>query len=204
MEFHVKLQELRKQNGLTQEELAKKLFVSRTAVSKWESNRGYPGIESLKNISKLFSVSLDDLLSNEELLSIAEESGSKKTNGIIDLIFGLSDLSTVALLLLPLFALRQSNAVYDVSLIELNSISLFIKVMFYIFVITVCLFGVLMLTLQNSNCKIWIKAKSITSVALSIIGTLMFTVCLQPYAAIYMFLFFIIKVLILLKITRHE
>ena len=128
MEFHVKLQELRKQNGLTQEELAKKLFVSRTAVSKWESNRGYPGIESLKNISKLFSVSLDDLLSNEELLSIAEESGSKKTNGIIDLIFGLSDLSTVALLFLPLFALRQSNVVYDVSLIELNSISLFIKV----------------------------------------------------------------------------
>ena len=63
-------------------------------------------------------------LSNEELLSIAEESGSKKTNGIIDLIFGLSDLSTVALLFLPLFALRQSNAVYDVSLIELNSISL--------------------------------------------------------------------------------
>lgn len=42
MEFHEKLQELRRQKGLTQEELASQLFVSRAAVSKWESGRGYP------------------------------------------------------------------------------------------------------------------------------------------------------------------
>lgn len=41
MEFHEKLQKLRSDEGLTQEELAEKLFVSRTAVSKWESGRGY-------------------------------------------------------------------------------------------------------------------------------------------------------------------
>ena len=41
MEFNEKLQELRKQRGLTQEELAEKLYVSRTAISKWESGRGY-------------------------------------------------------------------------------------------------------------------------------------------------------------------
>ena len=54
MEFSEKLQELRKNRGLTQEELAEALFVSRTAVSKWESGRGYPSIESLKEISKFF------------------------------------------------------------------------------------------------------------------------------------------------------
>lgn len=54
MEFNEKLQQLRKKNNLTQEQLAEQLFVSRTAVSKWESGKGYPNIESLKSISKLF------------------------------------------------------------------------------------------------------------------------------------------------------
>ena len=48
MEFGEKLQCLRKSKGLTQEELAVSLYVSRTAISKWESGRGYPGIDSLK------------------------------------------------------------------------------------------------------------------------------------------------------------
>ena len=73
MEFHEKLQELRKSRGLTQEELAEALFVSRTAISKWESGRGYPSIDSLKEISNYFSVSIDDLLSGEQLIFIAEK-----------------------------------------------------------------------------------------------------------------------------------
>lgn len=52
MEFHEKLQELRKQKNLTQEELSEILFVSRTAISKWESGRGYPSIDSLKAIAE--------------------------------------------------------------------------------------------------------------------------------------------------------
>lgn len=48
MEFNEKLSQLRKAKGLTQEELAEALYVSRTAVSKWESGRGYPSIDSLK------------------------------------------------------------------------------------------------------------------------------------------------------------
>ena len=72
MEFHEKLQELRKQKGLTQEELAEVLYVSRAAISKWESGRGYPSIDSLKEISRYFSVTIDDLLSGEKLLSIAK------------------------------------------------------------------------------------------------------------------------------------
>ena len=54
MEFHEKLQKLRSDEGLTQEELAEKLFVSRTVISKWESGRGYPSIDSLKAIAKHF------------------------------------------------------------------------------------------------------------------------------------------------------
>jgi len=70
MELNEKLQELRKQKGLTQEELAESLFVSRTAISKWESGRGYPNIDSLKSIAKFFGVTIDELLSGDELLTI--------------------------------------------------------------------------------------------------------------------------------------
>ena len=78
MEFNEKLQELRKQKGLTQEELAGMLYVSSTAISKWESGRGYPSIDSLKAISKFFSVSLDELLSSDAILTIAEVENKEK------------------------------------------------------------------------------------------------------------------------------
>ena len=70
MEFNEKLQELRKQKNMTQDELAEQLFVSRTAISKWESARGYPSIESLKAIAKFFSVTIDELLSSNGRESI--------------------------------------------------------------------------------------------------------------------------------------
>ena len=58
MEFNEKLQELRKNKNLTQEQLAEMLFVSRTAISKWESGRGYPSIASLKEISNFLQYPL--------------------------------------------------------------------------------------------------------------------------------------------------
>ncbi len=84
MEFHEKLQELRKSRGLTQEELADALFVSRATISKWESGRGYPSIDSLKEISRYFSVSIDDLLSGEQLIFIAEKENKSNLNSVCD------------------------------------------------------------------------------------------------------------------------
>lgn len=84
MEFNEKLQELRKSRGLTQEELAEALFVSRTAVSKWESGRGYPSIDSLKEISKYFSVTIDELLTGEKLISIAERENKSNIQRICE------------------------------------------------------------------------------------------------------------------------
>lgn len=55
MEFNERLQKLRTGKNLTQEELAQKLYVSRSAISKWESGRGYPSIDSLKAIARFFS-----------------------------------------------------------------------------------------------------------------------------------------------------
>ena len=97
MEFSEKLQELRKNKGLTQEELAEILYVSRTAVSKWESGRGFPNIESLKGISKFFEVTIDDLLSGEKLVDIAEKENKSNIRTMCDLLFGITDLFSLLL-----------------------------------------------------------------------------------------------------------
>ena len=91
VEFNEKLQELRKQKGLTQEELAEALYVSRTAVSKWESGRGYPGIDSLKAIAAFFRVTVDELLSGGEILTVAEQETKEKEKRFRDMVFGLLD-----------------------------------------------------------------------------------------------------------------
>ena len=60
-----KLSKLRKKNGLSQEELAEKLNVTRQTISKWELNETSPNVSQAKEISKLFNVSLDELVGND-------------------------------------------------------------------------------------------------------------------------------------------
>lgn len=62
MRFHEKLYELRKSAGMTQNDLAEKLNVSRQAVSRWEMGTAMPDVENLIAISDLFGVTLDELL----------------------------------------------------------------------------------------------------------------------------------------------
>ena len=61
-----KIKEARKQCGLSQEQLAEKLAVSRSAVAKWEANNGLPDVDNLKALSSLLNVSIDYLLDNGE------------------------------------------------------------------------------------------------------------------------------------------
>lgn len=65
MTFAEKLKSIRKQAGMSQEQLAEKLGVSRQAVTKWETDTGIPDIENIMAISALFDISIDELLSNE-------------------------------------------------------------------------------------------------------------------------------------------
>lgn len=102
LEFHEKLQELRKSRNLTQEELAEELYVSRTAISKWESGRGYPSIDSLKTISGFFSILIDELLSADALVSIAEKENRSNIQRICDVLFGTVDLIGILLALLSI------------------------------------------------------------------------------------------------------
>lgn len=204
MEFKEKLQELRKQRGLTQEELAEMLFVSRTAVSKWESGRGFPNIESLKMIAKFFSVSLDDLLSNEQILFIAENDTKQKENQITNLIFGLLDCSMLLFLFLPLFAYNTGEFVKSASLFDLTNIGMFVKTAYFVLVFFVTLVGITTLALQS-----FIKEKHNniirkTSFMLSIIVLALFILTKQPYAAFFSLFLLVVKTSILINRKWHE
>ena len=196
MEFNEKLQELRKQKGLTQEELAEILFVSRTAVSKWESGRGMPSIKYLKAISKFFAVTLDDLLSSEELLVIAEDDHKQKEMHIRDLIYGLLDCSMALLLLLPFFGQKVNGVIQEVSLLALTEIQLYLKVLYLVIVIGMTALGILTLALRNCNRVLWIRNKSTISFLLNTTGVVLFIIGQQPYASVFMFAFLIIKALV--------
>lgn len=199
MEFNEKLQELRKQKGMTQEELAEALWVSRAAVSKWESGRGYPSIDSLKEISRFFSVSIDTLLSGDQILTIAEEDRKQTEARCLDLIFGLLDLSAASFLFLPIFGQQTAGGLAEVSLLRLTGLAPYLRAAYLIPVIGLILLGILTLALQNVRNPLWLRVKRRLSLVLSGIGTFLFILSPQPYAAAFLFLLLLIKALLLSK-----
>ena len=196
MEFNKKLQELRKQKGLTQEELAESLYVSRTAISKWESGRGYPSIDSLKAIAKFFSVTTDVLLSSDEILEIAEKDTSRKLNHMQDMLFGLIDVSALVLFFLPLFADRGDDIVRSTSLLMLAGIQPYMKTIFISIITATVLLGILTLALQSRKITAHLR---IISIAISAVATLTFILTLQAYAAIFALILLVIKGFMLIK-----
>ena len=199
MEFSEKLQELRKQKGITQEELATSLYVSRAAISKWESGRGYPNIDSLKAIAKFFSVTVDELLSSDEVLTIAEEDSKRKEKHLRDLAYGLLDICTAMLLFLPFFAENSDGAIRSVSLIALNGVQPYLKAVYLSVVITVTVMGIMILALQNYQAAPWVKSKMIISLSLGALLVLILMISSQPYAAVFAFVLLTIKALMLMK-----
>ena len=199
MEFNKKLQELRKRKSLTQEELAEILFVSRTAVSKWESGRGYPNIDSLKAIAKCFGVTIDELLSGEELLTIAEEDTRQKESRFRDLVFGLLDCSISMFFFLPFFGQKADGIIEVVSLFALTGIAPYLKIAYWAVVTGMIAAGALTLALQSCQKAFWVKHKHKLSLVCNAMGTLLFIISSQPYAAAFLFLHLAIKAIMLLK-----
>ena len=201
MTFHEKLQELRKQRKLTQEELAASLFVSRTAVSKWESGRGYPNIDSLKAIAKFYSVTIDKLLSNDELLTIAEEETKQTEKHYHDWVFGLLDLSNAMFFFLPLFGQKAEGIIEEVSLLYLSNVSPWLRICYLASIASMTLWGILTLALQNCHKSVWVRLKCMLSLLLNGMSIFLFIISQQPYVATLLFIFLMIKVLILIKKT---
>ncbi|MBQ7937574.1 MAG: helix-turn-helix transcriptional regulator [Oscillospiraceae bacterium] len=200
MEFNEKLRNLRKQKGITQEELAEKLFVSRTAVSKWESGKGYPSIDSLKMISKFYSVTVDELLSGDEMLALAEEENKTKENRFADVVFGILDCCAALLLFLPFFGEKTGETIKGVSLLAIEGIQPYLKILYFVFVTAMIICGIAILALQTYENHFWLKNKRRFSMMLSTAVLFLFIVSLQPYAAVFLLTFLAIKAFLAIKI----
>ena len=198
MDFGKKIQKLRKQNKWTQEELAQKLYISRTAVSKWERGASYPNIDSLKDIANLFNITIDELLSTEEIINIAKKENNSNINKTSNLIYGLLDIISILFIFLPIFAYKIDNIIYSVSLTNQNDISNTIKILYIIILSILSLIGIVELILNFIDNKIQRKI-NIISIIVESLSIIFFIITRQTYLTSFIFILFIIKVLIIIK-----
>jgi transcriptional regulator with XRE-family HTH domain len=202
MEFHEKLQELRKSKGLTQEELAEALYVSRTAISKWESGRGYPSIDSLKGIANYFSVTIDDLLSGEKLISIAEKENKSNIRNMCDLLYGIVDLFSFILIVLPLYPNTIDGYIYSVNLIAYTEITPLNRTIYWIMFVSLIASGIVKVLLIKTKVEKGHKALVEISMVLHIFMIIFLALTREVYAIIVAFLLLIVKGVLLLKCVR--
>lgn len=204
MEFSEKLQQLRKEKSWTQEQLAEKVLVSRTAISKWENGKGYPNIDSLKILSKLFEVSIDDLLSGEELLSLAEDENRTNINNMLSIIYGTLDILMLAFLFLPLYIREDSDLVRTVSLFSNPDISPITWFIYLLLPILLVVIGVTELLTQYLVGDTWSHRCRIISFLFHAFCILIFVATRQPTATALLFLFFMVKIVLLLKVAPNK
>lgn len=198
MEFNEKLQELRKSRGLTQEELAKELYVSRTAVSKWESGKGYPGIDSLKELSRFFSVSIDSLLSSERLIYIADKENKSNIKGICNLLSGFADTMALILIFLPLYPKPVNDFIYSVNLIAYTDISKINQILYWTTFISLALIGVIRIILNQIKAEKGQKLTAFISIVVNVLMIFVLALARESYAVITAFLILLIKGLLII------
>ena len=116
---------MRKNRGLTQEELAQVLYVSRTAISKWESGRGYLSIDSLKEISNYFGVTIYDLL------------------------FGMVDLFFFILIVLSLYPKPINGYILSVNLFSHTETTWLNRCIYWIMFIILIMVGIVKIVLTQ-------------------------------------------------------
>ncbi len=201
MEFNEKLQQLRKDKGLTQEELAQMLYVSRTAVSKWESGRGCPNIESLKDISELFCVSIDELLSGEKLLSLAEKEKRADIRRLCSFLWGFADMLSILLIFLPLYPSAAGDTVYAVSIFHFDEGIRAVYLVLYVLLFISGLLGVIFSGLDFHRGS---RIISVFSLILGICTVLVLALGRVPYAVVTAFLLLLLKGLLLCRCIKAD
>lgn len=196
MEFSEKLQALRKSRSMTQEQLAEALYVSRTAVSKWESGRGYPSIDSLREISRFFAVSIDELIAVDEVISAASDEKRAYVGRITALVCGALDALLALLMVIPAFG-NGTGAAKTAALFALDGVNPWVKGAFILVIALTVLNGICGVAVARLDKPLWNRHRLATGAALSVLCVAVFIAARQPYAGLACFAFLVVKGLLL-------
>ena len=103
------------------------------------------------------------------------------------------------MLIIPFFGQKANGIVQEVSLLSLNGISSYLRIAYYAVVIAIIVYGILTLTFQNSQKLFWVQNREKISLILNAVAVFLFIISSQPYAGTFLFIFLIIKALMLVK-----
>ena len=204
MDFGEKLKALRTERGLTQEQLAARLYVSRTAVSKWETGGGSPNLDSLQAVARLFDVSVDDLLSTDDLIVLArDERRSTAASGGL-LAFGLLDVLAVVFAFIPLYGVDDGSFVRMANLADYGA-SVDFGASFAVMaaaVVSLMFVGAVEILLAAAGSRRAARIVALVGFAVQALAVVLFASTMQPYATTLMFALLLAKVVVGYRILR--
>ena len=156
-------------------------------------------IDSLKEISRFFSVSIDELLTGEKLISIAEKENKSKIQNMCNLLYGIVDVLSIMLIVLPLYPNPVNGYIYSVNLFAYTQKSSFICLIYWIMFIALIAVGIGKILLTQLNMEKGQKMVTIISLLLSILAVLFLAMAREPYAITVVFLLLIVKGMLIFK-----
>ena len=204
MDFGEKLKALRTERGLTQEQLAARLYVSRTAVSKWETGGGSPNLDSLQPLARLFDVSVDDLLSADDLIVLArdERRSTARSSGMLS--FGLLDVLAVVFAFIPLYGVDDGSFVRMANLADYGA-SVDFGASFAVMaaaVVSLMFMGAVEIVLAAVGSRRAARIVALVGFAVQALAVVLFASTMQPYATTLAFALFLAKAVVGYRILR--
>lgn len=190
MELSSKIQKLRKERGLTQEQFAQQLFVSRTAVSKWETGRGTPNIESLKMIAGLCEVTLDDLLGTEEIIAVAKNENRENINRFAAYVDAVFNIASVMGLFLPLYKVEADGLFLSVPLYRFEG---WLALLYWLAPIAMAACGAIQMLLCGKEGDVPRATAGMIGMILNAGAVFLFILSGQPYPAAMFFALLLTK-----------
>lgn len=167
-----------------------------------ETGKGYPSIDSLREISRYFSVSIDDLLSADKLISIAERENKSNIRNMCDIIIGIADIFALLLIAMPLYPKTVNSIVYSVNLFsyaETSDLNLTAYWFMFLSLIAAGAAKLVMVYLKKISVQ---KTITIWSSLINILTVILLAVAGETYAVVISFLILMIKIIMIFEVNK--